>query len=787
MSLEKKLNKLLNQSTYVPLTRVQLEDELNISGKRTDELKVLLGHLVKEGTVTRVKKNCYVLTKDADLISGTIRFKTNGSALLIADVPGNSPKPEPLTIPAEYSDVAMHGDHVLVRILDEGSRQHNRRIPKPASGEIFAEVKRILKRRHPVISGTLKKSRSVHFVIPDDPRIIYDIILSKIPKFARIDEKVLVELDAWTNRHESPQGKIIQSLGPTHAPQAEYEALLHKYELSPDFPQEVTKEAAKIPTQVRPKDIEGRLDCRDLFTITIDPDDAKDFDDAISLEKLNRGSYRVGIHIADVSAYVSPNSALDKEAQKRGNSTYLVDSVVPMLPYALSNGICSLVEGQNRLTKTVFLTFNNPNKITKVDFANCVICSNKRLTYNQAFAFLKKSNLKEISRTLLHPSHQTGSIGRALSDLSNNELKQIKSTIEQLWIFASSLKEKRMKRGSLDLDMPEIKIFVDKKSKADRIERIEYDESHQLIEEFMLAANQAVAKRLFDSRFSFISRVHDKPNAEKLSELRETLLTYNVSTGDLTKRKSVVDLLKKIKTHPQGYTLKIHLLRSIKQACYRAQNDVHYGLHMTFYTHFTSPIRRYSDLIVHRIFDHWLTNQQYPTARTNITRIYKKSELTSLSQHLNITEQNSTEAERESVKIKLLEFYENETKRAVKNVFDAIITYVRNHGMFIEVLNSQAFGFIHTSTLKDDLYKLNYDKTAMIGKRRGRVFKIGQTIKVSVKRVDRFKRQIDFLLADKDLDIPGYSKRKRNSGCSPRASKKREKDGSGPKLTKKKP
>ena len=335
---------------------------------------------------------------------------------------------------------------------------------------------------------------------------------------------------------------------------------------------------------------------RDVTTLTIDPVDAKDFDDALSIEELGEGRHRIGIHIADVSAYVKPGTPLDKEAQKRGNSTYLVGTVIPMLPHALSNGLCSLVEAQDRLTKSVFITFSQKAQIEQIDFANTVICSNKRLTYKQAFAFMQNDDLEAVRETPLPPKHQTGSTGRPLSDLSRSEMETLQRHIRALWEIAHQLRKRRFQNGSLDLDMNEIKIYVDPEGYADRIEKQENDESHQLIEEFMLSANEQVARKMKRNRFPCLYRVHDEPDEEKLQELRQTMGTFGVPCGNLSKANEMSKLLQILKEHPQGYTLKTHVLRSLKQAQYRALPDGHYGLAKSdytpvSYTHLTLPTK----------------------------------------------------------------------------------------------------------------------------------------------------------------------------------------------------
>ena len=774
MHLKNKILDLLSSPDYIPLNRETITHKLKLNKTQARELKDVLRKLLEKGTLAKVKKDCYIIPKDANLISGTIYFKSNGSARLRPDPLPNTTPPESIEIRAEDTDIALHGDHVLIRVAQEKVKPRyskGRRIPPPKKYETYGKVKRILQRASTTITGTLKKAKTYYYIIPDDPKIVVDIIVPepKKSKFGlppNIDDKVIVHLSEWTHKHLSPEGAIIRGLGPTHSPSAEFEALLHRYKLKPDFKEPVLEEVNRLPTQVSPDDIENRIDCRDLLTLTIDPEDAKDFDDALSLEKLSDNEFRVGIHIADVSAYVLPDTHLDKEAKHRGNSTYLVGTVIPMLPKALSNGICSLVENENRLTKAVFLTFNKQAEIQNIDFANTLICSNKRLTYQQAYAFLQESDLEKIVQTPLPPPHQTGSIGRPLKDLSKKELKDIKFTLRKLWSFASKMRKARMKKGSLDFDMPEVKVFVDASGKADRIDQIEYDESHQLIEEFMLAANEAVAKTLFDAKMAFISRVHDKPNAEKLNDLRETLALFQIHTSDLTKRKSVIRLLKQIKEHPLGYILKIHFLRSLKQACYRAEVDGHYGLYKTHYTHFTSPIRRYADLVLHRIFDAYLTKHSLDTAPGFKLKPYNRGELQTLAESLSATEQASTEAERESVKIKLLEFFEQEANKddKDKSSFEAVIIDAKNHGIFVELTESLAFGLIHTSRIRDDIYHLNNEGTALVGRRRGRTFTVGQTIHVVVDKVSRFKQQMDFRLAKEEFSIPNYPSEKRRKG-----------------------
>jgi ribonuclease R len=402
-----------------------------------------------------------------------------------------------------------------------------------------------------------------------------------------------------------------------------------------------------------------------------------------------------------------------------------------------------LKEAVDRLTKSVIFTFAENGKIIDTTFANTVIRSSKRLTYKQAYALLTEDNPKVIRALPTPPAHQTGFTGRPMSSLSNKEIVDIREHVRMLWYLAAIMRKRRMANGSLDLDMPETKIFVDEEGRADRLEKVENDESHQLIEEFMLAANEAVAHALRTANLPAVYRVHDKPDEDKLQDLREYLATFKIDTGDLTKKKEMAALLKKLKNHPQGHILRIQVLRSLKKACYRATPDGHYGLQKRDYLHFTSPIRRYADLIVHRVFARYLAKNLGQTLLPPNQIKYTGSKMVSIAEHLSLTEVNSVEAERESVKVKLLEFFERELEKKKRTQFEAVITETRNHGMFIELTGSLAFGLVHVSTL-DDMYFLTNDGTALVGRRSNRRYQVGQKITVVVSRVDRFKRQVDF-------------------------------------------
>ncbi|CAA6677402.1 MULTISPECIES: ribonuclease R family protein [unclassified Lentimonas] len=796
MELRQKLLKLFKTKDYVPMRREEVIAVLRLTPKEANDANFLIDQMLERGQIARLKKDKLCIPDDADLVSGRIMFRQNGAATLVPDATEDKPSvaiSQGYPVSVEDTGVAMHADQVLARIIRRQQQRPYRggRDKRPAydpTEKPNVRVIRILKRAREAIPGALEKGRHTYYVIPDDPRITQDILVpepsnSGIKPIPKVGDKVVVKLLEWTQRHLNPEGEITEVLGTNHEPDAEFKSILYKYNLNPQFPAAVEKQTNSIPDHVREEDTKGRMDCRDIFTFTIDPDDAKDFDDAISLEELDGGKIRVGVHIADVSAYVKPGTPLDVEAQERANSTYLVGTVIPMLPHALSNGLCSLVEAQDRLTKTCFITFSPQAEVVGVDFANTVIRSNKRLTYKQAFAFMQEDDLEVVRKTPLPPKHQTGSTGRSLDEVSDDEMQLLQKYIRKSWDIASQLRKRRFTKGSLDLDMTSVKIYVDEEGYADRLEKEVNDESHQLIEEFMLSANEQVAKATKRANFPSIYRVHDEPEDEKLQELRETMLTFGVQCGNLGKPREMSMLLKKLKEHPQGYTLKVQVLRSLKQAQYRASADGHYGLAKPDYTHFTSPIRRYSDLIVHRVLDGYMHKMGVDSAPDEPDIRYTQGKLLSLGDHLSVSERNSVDAERDSTKTKLLEFYERELEKPEKQSFKAIITDVKNHGLFIELTDSLAFGMVHISTLEDDFYNPSHDGTALVGRRSKKSYSLGQYIMVQVERVDRFKRQIDFRVTattdkiDRRMDPKKQRRSKGRQASADRINKGKSKGG----------
>jgi len=707
-NIRERVMALLQAPDYRPRDRNEIAQALQAKGRDRVNVRQTLREMERSGQIVRIRKNRYVLPTEADLLTGKLSIHQAGFGFL---VPEKSGEPD-IFVAAENTGTAMNGDRVVVRI--------SRDVPqRRAKDRLRAEgrVIRILERARDTIVGTLQHSKNFYYVVPDDPRIVHDVYV-QLPKNrpAKVGDKVVVRLEEWQSRHVNPEGEIIEILGSATAPGIDMLSIIRKYGLPTEFPKAVLDEANRIPKTVQQRMIDGREDLRDKFIVTIDPDDARDFDDAIDVERIGNQGWRLGVHIADVSAYVTPDSALDREARRRGNSVYLPDRVIPMLPERLSNGVCSLNPDVDRLTFSVFIEFDKNGRAKSGRFARTVIRSAKRLTYKEAYELLRKP--------------ESG---------NPRDQGEIAERLHTAWELASLLRRKRFEHGSLDLDFPEVKVYVDPNGKPIRLERVDNDESHQLIEEFMLAANEAVARELRHRSIPTIYRVHEDPDPEKLGEYREFILSFGYNVGDLSHRKEVQRFLASIRGKPEEQALKIGLLKSLKRARYVAQPLGHYGLAKANYLHFTSPIRRYADLVVHRTL-----------AERNLLRRSKIDigQIESIAGHISDTERNAADAEIESVRLKKLQFFQQQLEERNPQVFRAAIMDVRNYGLVVELPDALVTGLVHVSTLSDDFYRFDAAQRRLIGRRTNRRYRIGDEVRVFVARVDTFKQQIDFAIAD---------------------------------------
>src|SRR6266849_1562871 len=717
--IREKILALLARKDYGPLDKIEIARKLGLESSERVALRKMLHELEGLGEIARIRKNRYVLPAEADLVTGKLSIHQAGYGFLTTETPGQTD----IFIAAENTGTAMHGDRVVARITrDEAyARAKDRR------GRREGRIIRILERARDTIVGTLQHSRNFYYVVPDDPRLVHDVYVqlparAKLPKAPGRGDKVVVRLESWESRHINPEGGIIEVLGPATAPGVDMLSIIRKYDLPTEFPKDVIDEANRIPESVDGRMSQDREDLRDKFIVTIDPDDARDFDDAIDVEKIDNLGWRLGVHIADVSAYVNPESALDREARRRGNSVYLPDRVSPMLPERLSNGVCSLKPGVDRLTHSVFIQFDKSGRAKSARFAKTVIRSAQRLTYKQAYTILQSKPDDELSKRL-----------------------------HTAWTLASLLRRQRFEHGSLDLDFPEVKVHLDATGAPVKLERVEKDESHQLIEEFMLAANEAVARALRHRAIPTIYRVHENPDPEKLAEYREFVLSFNYKVGDLSHRAEIQRFLASIRGKPEEQALKIGLLKSLKRARYAPQPLGHYGLAKANYLHFTSPIRRYADLVVHRTL---AGRNLRSRSRLDINQI------SSIADHISETERTAAEAEIEAVRMKKLQFFQRQLDLRDPQVFRAAIVDVGNYGLVVALPDVLVTGLIHVSALTDDFYLFDPAHRRLLGRRSRKRFAVGDQIRVFVARVDAFKRQIDFALADRaTMKKPSQKKR----------------------------
>jgi ribonuclease R len=693
--MENDILNLLGRNDYAPANVPELLQQLGWPRHRQQMLQRELRRLESAGRIARIKGNRYILPQEADLIPGRIRINRAGKGFLIPD----DAAIKEIAIPENATLTALHEDHVLVRR------------DRPESKNTGTVI-RVLERHRTKIVGTLQRGRQFLYVTPDDPRIPHDIYVPEprdVGRTAQIGDKVVVELREWESRNANPEGEIIEVLGAPDEEGVDMLSVLRQYNLPLHFPKNVLSEARAIGQTVKAEELHGREDCRSHPVVTIDPDDAKDFDDAICLKRVSANEWTLWVHIADVSHYVKPGTALDDEAAKRGNSTYLVDRVIPMLPEALSNELCSLKPNVDRLTKYVEFSIAGDGRVLGARFYPAVIHSQRRFTYREVLEVLQRKPATDIER-MLHDA---------------NELAQ-------------RIRRARFKAGSLELDFPESKIRLDEKGRIAHIERVENDISHQLIEEFMLLANEAVATRLMSLNVPAIYRVHEEPDERRLREYRDDVLRHHIPCGNLSRPFEVQKLLQKLSTLPIGQALKIGLLKSLMRARYDINPLGHYGLAKKKYTHFTSPIRRYADLVVHRA----LFQDGHRPGKS----------LKETAEHISDTERNSADAERDSKDVKLFAFLKAQLASGQPQRYPALVTDLRNFGFFVDVPGLAMSGLVPLSTMEDDFYIYDEERNQLIGRRTRRMIRLGDKLEVQVAKVDTAKKQVDFRLAAKAGD-----------------------------------
>ncbi|MDS9996117.1 ribonuclease R [Bacillus atrophaeus] len=697
-----KLLSFMKEEAYKPLTVQELEEMMNITD--ADEYKELVKALValeEKGLVVRTRSDRYGLPEKMNLIKGKLSAHAKGFGFLLPEDTSLSD----VFIPPTELNTAMNGDIVMVRLNSQssGSRQEG-------------TVIRILERSIQRVVGTYTETKSFGFVIPDDKKITSDIFIPKHANHGAVEgHKVVVTLTSYPEGRMSAEGEVTEILGHKNDPGIDILSIIHKHGLPGEFPGEAMEQANNTPDTIDEKDLKDRRDLRDQIIVTIDGADAKDLDDAVTVTKLENGNYKLGVHIADVSHYVTENSPIDKEALERGTSVYLVDRVIPMIPHRLSNGICSLNPKVDRLTLSCEMTINKQGQVVEHEIFQSVIKTTERMTYS------------DVKKILVDDDEEL-----------KTKYEQLVPMFKDMEKLAEILRGKRMERGAVDFDFKEAKVLVDEDGAAKDVVIRERSVAEKLIEEFMLVANETVAEHFHWMNVPFIYRIHEEPNAEKLQKFLEFVTTFGYvvkgTAGNIHPR-ALQSILEAVRDRPEETVVSTVMLRSMKQAKYDPESLGHFGLSTEFYTHFTSPIRRYPDLIVHRLIRTYLINGKVDEA----TREKWAERLPEIADHTSTMERRAVDAERETDDLKKAEFMLDK----IGEEFDGMISSVTNFGMFVELPNTIE-GLIHVSFMTDDYYRFDEQHFAMIGERTGNVYRIGDEITVKVVDVNKEERNIDF-------------------------------------------
>lgn len=697
----------MKESTYKPLTAEELMNELEIKDAST--FLSLLRELEKEGQIIFTRKQKYGIPEKMGLLVGTFQCHPKGYGFLLPERKPKFYKGGDVFISPSNTNGAMHNDKVIVRLSNRSST-----LNKP-EGEII----RIIERRNETVVGTLELNHKFGFVVPDDPRIGQDIFVPFDQlSGAKNGDKVVVKITKWPESKRNPTGKVIEILGAKDEKGIDVLSIVRKYNLPEEFSKKVLKEAEKLSSSLQ-EEADKRRDLRDMRVVTIDGADAKDLDDAVSITRLDNGNYYLGVHIADVGFYVQEGSKLDKEAFQRGTSVYLVDRVIPMLPPRLSNDICSLNASCDRLTLSVFMEVNHQGKVEDFEIIPSVINVDRRLTYDEVNEVLENNN---------------------------SELKsQLKEFLEDFYCMqelCGVLKLKRLQRGAIDFDFPESSVILDEDGKPIDIVKIKRGIGEKIIEEFMILANETVSDYAYWQEAPFIYRVHEPPTEDNLSNLNNFLGAFGFYiklSGNTVHPTKFQEIITQTKNRPEEKVINTVMLRSMQHAHYSNTALGHFGLSSKFYSHFTSPIRRYPDLVIHRILRELIDKSALSSKRVdqleNLT--YNAAENSSLRERV------AEEAERESVDLKKIEYME----RHLGDVFTGIIAGVTGFGFFVELENTVE-GLVHVSTLTDDFYHFDDINFTLQGENTGRKFKIGDEVEVQVAKADTDKKELDLELVE---------------------------------------
>lgn len=701
--LKRIVKRLMNDKKYKQMTFDQLSEFIGLSKKKDRQM---LTHVLKELEIkARVEKDHngeYKKTDDSPKIIGVLKGNQRGFGFVIPDYSIFS---EDVFIPEKNLHGAMDTDTVWVRLTS-----------KPGEKKPEGEIIKIIERGHKKIIGRYEKGKGFGFVVPDNDRLCKDIFIPERRGNKAVNgDKVVTQILSWSDKGKSPEGEILEILGNKDEPGIDILSVLKEYDIPIEFSHEVEREVNQLNDRISPSELDKRKDLRKEVVFTIDGDDAKDYDDAVSIKKKKNGNFVLRVHIADVTHYVRSGSTINKEAQERGTSVYVVDRVVPMLPFKLSNNICSLVPDKDRLTFSCEMEIDENGQVVDYDIFKSVICSKSRMTYKKVAALLE---------------------GRL------DEAKEIESFSDEL-ILMNELHEilrvkRRLNRGAINFDFPEAKLLLDKQGFPEKVMIDERLVSHRIIEEFMLVCNETIAEHISKLDIPFIFRNHPEPHPEKLAAFRKFISRYGFKLGkkddQVPTGHDFQKLVKDIEGSKEERVITLLMLRTMQQAVYEGHNLGHYALGASFYTHFTSPIRRYPDLMVHRYL-----------AKTISGKINKKSmdyletNIENIAKHASETERRAENIEREITKLKMTEYM----TRHIGEEFEGRISGVTSFGFFVELENTIE-GLVRLQDLKDDFYNYDPDLHQHIGEHRGKIYCLGQTIKIRVAKADVGSKQIDF-------------------------------------------
>lgn len=701
---------------YVPMKLKELAILLQVPKDQRKELKAIMDSLEAEGKVHVSKKGKY--TKgEAKRIVGTYQAHARGFGFVAVEG-----EDDDIFISEDDTNGAFHGDQVEVTIKSapDGKRREGK-------------VVRILSHGTTRLVGYFQKNKNFGFVVPDNQRFIKDVFVPlERSKGAVTGHKVVVELTKYGGDNKKPEGKIVEIIGHVNDPGTDIMSIVKGYDLPIEFPEKVLNQAERVAKDVSTADMAGRMNIRDWQMVTIDGEDAKDLDDAISLTKEGE-NYKLGVHIADVTNYVQEKSALDREAYKRGTSVYLVDRVIPMLPHILSNGICSLNEGEDRLALSCIMTINDKGNVVDYKIAETVICVDRRMTYTSVKKILEEQDEEECKK-----------------------YEEFVPMFQMMEKVAGILREKRKKRGSIDFDFPETKMVLDEQGKPIELKPYDRNVATKIIEDFMLLANETVAEHYFWQEIPFVYRTHEQPDEEKIQKLAIFINNFGHSmhiANNVVRPKEIQKLLVKVEGTNEEALISRLALRSMKQAKYTPENTGHFGLATTYYCHFTSPIRRYPDLQIHRIIKEDLRGRMNENRREHYEKI-----LPEVTKQCSERERLAEEAERETIKLKKVEYMEEH----IGEVFEGVISSITKWGIYVELPNTIE-GLVHVTNMHDDHYDYIEERFEMVGEHTRKVYKLGQTVYIVATGTDRLQRTIDFEFVEKEeVD---YGKRTGETNC----------------------